>query len=309
VILSRKGFDAKYGGFASPILPDGRLISLPVPALHGEDNRIQYGDLWFGKNQRIIDLLQEIGRKKIKIPRNKRARAGKNKWKYVRDQPAHVDPDLRKGTLKRKSGWKGLFGQSDGSQTHLENNGVSRGDLFLFFGWFKKYKYDETGRLVIDNKDRKDYSCGKHVIFGYLQIGDILRLDRKEARVKVEEWMKYHSHIGENSKFVGSDEFFGKNALYIAKDALTFASRLKGFGTFIYNNRSARDLTLTKKGYSRSKWDLPRPIFKEARISYHPNPWKKDYFQSANVGQEFVIEDNSRIKDWAISLIRRFAEI
>lgn len=28
VILSRKGFDSGYGGFSSPVLPDGTLLSL-----------------------------------------------------------------------------------------------------------------------------------------------------------------------------------------------------------------------------------------------------------------------------------------
>ena len=32
VILSRKGFDSSYGGTASPILPDGTLLSLPIPS-------------------------------------------------------------------------------------------------------------------------------------------------------------------------------------------------------------------------------------------------------------------------------------
>jgi hypothetical protein len=31
VILSRKGFDSASGGMPSPILPDGTLISLPIP--------------------------------------------------------------------------------------------------------------------------------------------------------------------------------------------------------------------------------------------------------------------------------------
>jgi len=31
IILSRKGFDSKNGGIASPILPDGALLSLPIP--------------------------------------------------------------------------------------------------------------------------------------------------------------------------------------------------------------------------------------------------------------------------------------
>jgi len=31
LILSRKGFDSTYGGYPSPILPDGTLLSLPIP--------------------------------------------------------------------------------------------------------------------------------------------------------------------------------------------------------------------------------------------------------------------------------------
>lgn len=31
LILSRKGFDTHNGGGPSPILPDGRMLSLPIP--------------------------------------------------------------------------------------------------------------------------------------------------------------------------------------------------------------------------------------------------------------------------------------
>lgn len=31
IILSRKGFDSSAGGVASPILPGGEMISLPIP--------------------------------------------------------------------------------------------------------------------------------------------------------------------------------------------------------------------------------------------------------------------------------------
>jgi len=104
VILSRKGFDAEYGGFASPILPDGRLISLPVPALSGEDKRIHYGDLFYDENQRIVDLMLEMGKAKIKIPGNKKSKSLKNRkyrWMPPEKKPAHLDPDLREIARKR----------------------------------------------------------------------------------------------------------------------------------------------------------------------------------------------------------------
>lgn len=42
VILSGKGFDSSYGGQASPILPDGTLLSLPIPSYE----LIGYDDLF-----------------------------------------------------------------------------------------------------------------------------------------------------------------------------------------------------------------------------------------------------------------------
>jgi hypothetical protein len=59
---------------------------------------------------------------------------------------------------------------------------------------------------------------------------------------------------------------------------------------------------LTKKGLSRSKWDLP-DYFRDAGISYHKNSWKNGYFQSVGKGQEFVIKDNKKIEEWACNLI------
>jgi hypothetical protein len=35
VNLSRKGFDSSFGGAPSPILPDRRMISLPIPVSWG----------------------------------------------------------------------------------------------------------------------------------------------------------------------------------------------------------------------------------------------------------------------------------
>ena len=35
IVLGRKGFDSGWGGNPSPILPEGRLVSLPIPDLDG----------------------------------------------------------------------------------------------------------------------------------------------------------------------------------------------------------------------------------------------------------------------------------
>ena len=48
VILSRKGFDSQYGGMPSPILPDGTLLSLPIPSK--TDMETKYRDLYYGNS-------------------------------------------------------------------------------------------------------------------------------------------------------------------------------------------------------------------------------------------------------------------
>ena len=45
IILSRKGFDAKAGGGASPIFSDGRFFSIPIPQDHPSPKK--YKDLDF----------------------------------------------------------------------------------------------------------------------------------------------------------------------------------------------------------------------------------------------------------------------
>jgi len=83
---------------------------------------------------------------------------------------------------------------------------------------------------------------------------------------------------------------------------LTWNSEIRGAGTFDFNH----NLVLTKEGLTRTKWDLP-DFFRKAKISYHSdNSWKDGYFQSANIGQEFVIQTNEEIKKWAKDLIKKY---
>ena len=110
LILSRKGFDAKAGGVASPILRDGRIYSLPIPQDH--PSPAKYRDLKFDEISGA-DLLN--GTSASISP----------------DSFCHLDPLLNKKI--------GIFGQASSSQTELKNNAIGSGDLFLFFGWFRDY--------------------------------------------------------------------------------------------------------------------------------------------------------------------------
>ena len=110
LILSRKGFDSKAGGSASPIFSDGSFFSIPIPQNHPSPKK--YKDL---------DFNGISGSKLLK-----EASAKSRDTDYC-----HNDPLLNEKI--------GIFGQASSSQTELKNNNVSSGDLFLFFGWFKNF--------------------------------------------------------------------------------------------------------------------------------------------------------------------------
>ena len=268
IILSRKGFDAGNGGFSSPIF-NSKMVSMPIPE---ENSNCNYSELQIDKNLGIQNFTSLLY----------------NNFNFNRTR--HLDPDINEPMLKdRDPNWKALFGQTGSAQKHLENQKIKKNDIFLFFGWFRNTKI-ENKKLIFTGPDM-------HVIFGYFQIGEILKV--KDIKWNKEnEWMKYHPHINRNY------ENHKLNTIYVAKEKLSFNKKLLGAGTFDYNKK----LVLTKKGYTRSIWNLPS-IFKTVNITYHPDPWKvskktgEEYFQSARIGQEFVIEENKKIEKWAMNLI------
>jgi hypothetical protein len=108
--------------------------------------------------------------------------------------------------------------------------------------------------------------------------------------------LTYHPLVADKRQNVEPNKT--KNTIYLARDTLSWNKSIPGAGRSMFNDK----LVLTKKGLSRSKWDLP-DCFKEAEISYHKDSWKSGYSQSAAIGQEFVINDNYEIEKWAKSLI------
>lgn len=185
ISFSRKGFDSASGGFPSPILPDGTLLSLPIPDSSDYEN--SYGELIWD-NRSLAEIIQELNPKSSLVP----------------SSCCHLDPDLRKGLKHRPEGWIPAFGQHDGRVTHLDNQGFDVGDLFLFFGLFRQTEY-HYGRLRYVPS-----APNQHILFGYLQVAEIIR---KEDDVP--DWLMSHPH----SKHSYWNK---KNALYIASDKLSF---------------------------------------------------------------------------------------
>ena len=278
IILSRKGFDSASGGYPSPIMPDRRMVSLPIPE---ENSGIKYSKLQLTHDKNYYSLMQELMGNEIRLENSKLV--------LETDSCCHLDPDIYKHILnERKEGWRGVFGQVSGAQTHLEKQGVKEGDLFLFFGWFRNTVAKENG-YEYDKTDKE----GRHVLFGYLQIGEIVH--KPEMHTEYYKWLGNHPHLNKDI-YINSK----KNTLYLATEHLSLAPGLPGYGIFNFSP----NLVLTKEGETKSKWALP-DFFRETYISgQEKNPWKDGYFQSAGIGQEFVMEATSQIEEWARDIIR-----
>ncbi len=262
LILSRKGFDSTFDDIASPILPDGTLLSLPIPL----NDNVRYDELYYG-GQSYLDIINQL------------------KTSNIEYKNCHLDPDIRKDIIKRDNNWMAAFGQSDSAYSHLRNQSVDKGDIFLFFGWFKQTEYDAEGKLKYVDK-----ALDLQVIYGYLQVGEKLTKwdDIKE--------LKWHPHSQPYREELTKKK---KNVIYVASNYLLDTKQL-GYGTLKFTP----DLVLTKKCDScRTHWTLPKCL-EHKNITYHSEKNYKDgYFKAASRGQEFVVECDKDILDWIKNII------
>lgn len=266
IIFSRKGFDSSVGGHPSPILPDGTLLSLPIPS---RLDSVRYEDLRSPCGRTIARVLEDLG-----SPR-RRPRHG-----------AHLDPDLQRTACARSRGWQPCFGQVGAAGGHLRNQGVGVGDVFLFYGWFRRTR-EHRGRLrfVTDAPD-------VHLIFGYLQVGRILYANELTG---IPKGLRCHPHAHPQRLRQAN------NTLYLASRNLSLHPDLPGHGVF-----HERDtLQLTCPGLSRSRWRLDPDVFRHLPISYHsPAAWKEGYFQSYARGQEYVVPADQGVREWTAGLFK-----
>lgn len=231
IIFSRKGFDSAAGKAPSPII-DGVPISLPIPTKHRSVTSYRHVGLG--------EVVEKVTKGRISA-----------------DDRCHEDPAFSNGR------W--AFGQTGAAQSHLERNGVSVGDVFLFYGLFSA----EGGR------DRH------HRIFGYLDVEEIRKVGARPSAIDDPEgFTRRHPHT------IG--EWNGNNTLYLGagrKAQLAYPS-----------------LRLSKPGGLPSIWHTP-PWLKQVGLTYHGDPvrWINDQeLQVAARGQEFVanIGDLEGPKEW-----------
>ncbi|MEX0776295.1 MAG: hypothetical protein WD042_11370 [Phycisphaeraceae bacterium] len=265
LILSRKGFDTgkHAGGCPSPILPDGRMVSLPIPLPSAV---ISYGEIE-RDGQSIGPMVEQLT-------------GGRIPQKHL----AHLDPDLVEQSLPRRAGWRPIFGQVNQAQSHLRNCKVGPGDLFLFFGLFRRTRMFE-GQLTWVRGEHP-----RHVIWGWLQVDEVLSpsdVDRMRY-----DWALDHPHFHLDMP---------SNTIYIARQRLGlgdgFNIDVPGGGAF---PRYLAELQLTAEDASNvTDWQLPTWFFPHrgrTPLTYHAkrDRWERcdghTRLSAAARGQEFVLD-------------------
>lgn len=258
LILSRKGFDSSAGGVPSPILPDGRLLPMPIPQTDGP---LRYADLSVD-GRTLSSLVKQLG--------------GKG-WRGR----CHLDPDLDRSLAERHPDWLPAFGQFGSAQRHLMQEGVGPGDLFLFFGWFRQTEWvDGKLRFVKNAPDL-------HVLHSWLQIGQILPVTPQLA----DDWpgLAMHPHLCKDYPF---------NTIYLPAEQLEVQGELLGAGSGMFGDwRPERQLTWPGELRSVWQLpECLAPENSQQVLSYHRNleRWSRQEGQlrlnAAYRGQEFVVE-------------------
>lgn len=270
VILSRKGFDSANGGIVSPVFPNGKMLSFPIPSKDIEKDCIKYSDLCFD-GIGLDELLRNLG---YSFEKN--------------SEYCHLDPDLDKSRRKSEiEGWKAAFGQINQAAGYLNNQEVEEGDLFLFFGNFRHIKmingiYRYARKSIEATSDY--YGKPFQAIWGYMQV------ERKI--IEPNEIMEYRWHPHACTKRNDPNGGDKNNTLYIPRRTLSFRPDLPGYGLFDFDEKRV----LTMKGKNKATWkynaaydvDTRKNCVKDGEGIYYSGIW-----------QELVLEN---AESWAESL-------
>lgn len=296
IIFSRKGMDGssvsgKFG-FASPIIKN-QLIWLPIPADEKREGKgVSYDKLRHAAG--IGTFVEEITGHRIK------------EYRLSKERLCHLDPDIRWDIIERNGcKWKAGFGQDGSAQGLLEKpeTSVKSGDLFLFYGWFRRaVKINSRWKYA---RRRNEDGYDRHVIWGWLQVDEPHKL--KDG--KLPEELINHPHADRKYK----DNHDENNTIYSARNKLTISGimtrDLPGAGIFKEYKPS---LCLTKNGgkdgarsiwkldgWNKSKPDKPLPLSHH----YDASRWLDDkvnendlFLETVSPGQEFVLNLDDKDK-------------
>jgi hypothetical protein len=256
IIFSRKGVDSAAGKTASALV-DGKPFSLPIP--DGPTSPTKYAHL----AEPLASMANDLSNGRL-----------------ANEQLCHLDPDIDEASLtNRLFGWRGALGQAGPALSHLRNQGVGEGDLFLFWGLYRQVqKFDGRWRF---NGPRR------HCLFGWLKIGEIIDAGANGTNsLASNPWLIDHPHARDGRS--------GQNTIFVAADFCEFDGKMfPGSGVF-------RQAMMLSAEHSRlpSLWAIPiwlNPHLGGTGLSYHcPERFDGTFLQTVARGQEFVADIGQR---------------
>jgi hypothetical protein len=168
------------------------------------------------------------------------------------------------------------FGQSGAAAGHLINEGIGTGDLFIFFGWFRR-TIKVNGKLAFDPTDVH----GRHIVYGWLEVGKLV--DKLPLPADL-QFLTDHPH----ARFFEAEP--RPNRIYVSSHS--------GLKAGVVSTES-QSVVLTQEGGSRSRWLLDEAfesLYLARDLSYHRNDarWEREGtrigLQAVSRGQEFVFD-------------------
>jgi hypothetical protein len=200
----------------------------------------------------------------------------------------HVDPDIRENRVEPVKGWKPAFGQCQAAEGQLRNAEVEPGDIFLFFGWFRRVEETAEGYKYVKRSGDDFYSGNDlQVIYGYMQVCEKIT-DQEQIR-------KYYWHPHSSDVHTG----LVNNVLYLPTDKLSIAPNLKGYGTLDY----CRDRVLTMKGKGRATWNDYSFLMPEHVYGHKKNSAKDGGLYYAGQWQELIINESKGLREWVTQVV------
>ncbi len=331
IILSRKGFDGTYGGYPSPIFPDGRMLSMPIPdsvfvKIDINDNLRSFVEARRGRcdldkkgNLHIFSRVsKEDGRLLLACYSDDDSQ--KTLHKLIKDSNKYcryedLFPDMKFSGDKFDKVFSDLY--NNNARTRLDSFCHLDPDIYdiskhenqkricafgqsngVLTNLVKTHGVEESGLFLFYGTFQNVHKVNEKWAFDKNDTPKHIIYGYLEIKRLIEgsNFLNEAYLISQHPHFLYQDE---RNGIYIATDNLSTNKELKGSDYFNYDE----SLVLTKDRLSKSKWDLCPKVFKDKNviISCHTNPnnypWKEDtnkdiYFQSYSRFQEFVIEDN-----------------
>ncbi|MBM4446007.1 MAG: hypothetical protein FJ023_01475 [Chloroflexi bacterium] len=315
VVLSRKGFDSSAGGDYSPFDPQtGKYVVLPIP--DGEigkniGNRTRYEQIKIEPN-----YLPGIDAETLKDLINSKALGFGNKVKEgITKKYAHFDPWLGPcpWLAEGSNHQVGAFGQVDSAQAQLQNQGVDKGSLFLFFSRFKPIGKNSE-KMIVTDISPEHLDGGLYFIYGWLKVKKVIQqyedIDDQSLRSR-------HPHATKKYFEMHAHKKKGKNTLYIADDFLfNDGSNLPGCGYF---PRLNKDLLLTASAQETetwipSRWRLPGFLYEKCLSVMKGkgrlcNDDSGSYLvKTSGRWQEAVFEESEEFCQWFYRLLESIAD-